>query len=208
MDQIDSDRDGYPLTQDCNDKDRDMNPGASELCNDGKDNDCDGKTDCEDEECEGDSACRRLFDVEGILSLVQENLLLFLGVVAGIVGALVAVILLMRRRRRKIPEELETVSLPGLETEILAEEEKKEKKKKEKKEKEKEVPTGKKRGIFGRFRKAKPSEEPEGPEMETEVPEEKKRGIFGRLGMKGEEEKEEEEDITSILDEDMVKGLK
>jgi hypothetical protein len=196
MDQIDIDRDGYPLTQDCNDKDPGMNPGAAELCSDGKDNDCDGKIDCEDEECEGDSACRKLFDVSIILSLVQENLFLFLGVVAGIVGALVAVILLLRRRR-KIPEELETISLSGLETEILTEE----------KEKEKGVPTEKKKGIFARLKKTKtkPPEEPEGPEIETEVSEGRKKGLFERLGAKGEEE---EEDITSILDEDMVRGLK
>ncbi|MBU7045541.1 MAG: hypothetical protein HXS54_03815, partial [Theionarchaea archaeon] len=77
--------------------------------------------------------------------------------------------------------------------------------KKEKKEKKKEVPTEKKKGIFARFRKAKPPEG-EGPEMEPEVPEERKKGLFERLSVKGEEE--EEEDITSILDEDMVKGLK
>lgn len=45
----DSDGDGYrikPCGDDCNDSDADVNPGLAEVCDDGKDNDCDGSTDC------------------------------------------------------------------------------------------------------------------------------------------------------------------
>ncbi len=58
----DGDGDGFgPVTcaggRDCNDADRTVNPGAPELCNDGRDNNCDGRSDCADVTCAGTPAC-------------------------------------------------------------------------------------------------------------------------------------------------------
>ncbi|MFP4601237.1 MAG: MopE-related protein [Persicimonas sp.] len=38
---------------DCDDTDGDVNPGMSEMCTDGVDNDCDGHIDCADSDCDG-----------------------------------------------------------------------------------------------------------------------------------------------------------
>jgi hypothetical protein len=46
---FDDDHDGYTTLEDCDDSDPDVHPGALEVC-DGKDNDCDGLTDDEDDE--------------------------------------------------------------------------------------------------------------------------------------------------------------
>ena len=51
---IDQDKDGYnaaPCGGDLDDTDPTVNPGAPEICGDGKDNDCDGHTDCDDSDC-------------------------------------------------------------------------------------------------------------------------------------------------------------
>ncbi len=47
--------DGATATTDCNDVDASINPGAAEVCDDGFDNDCDGKIDGDDPDCQGGS---------------------------------------------------------------------------------------------------------------------------------------------------------
>jgi hypothetical protein len=50
---------------DCDDTNASVNPAASEVCDDGLDNDCDGSTDCEDSDCAADEACRSCTDGDG-----------------------------------------------------------------------------------------------------------------------------------------------
>jgi hypothetical protein len=56
---IDRDGDGFgigmsdPALADCNDQDATIHPKAFEVCNDGRDNDCDGITDLADPDCSG-----------------------------------------------------------------------------------------------------------------------------------------------------------
>ncbi len=49
---VDSDDDGYPVCEDCDDNDPDVHPGADEVCSDGVDNDCNGTAD--DRDADGD----------------------------------------------------------------------------------------------------------------------------------------------------------
>lgn len=55
---IDNDGDGYTESEgDCDDDDSSVNPGASEICNDVIDNDCDGDVDGNDSECGANITC-------------------------------------------------------------------------------------------------------------------------------------------------------
>ncbi len=45
------------LSGDCDDTDAGVNPGTSEACNDGIDNDCNGSTDCSDTACMDEASC-------------------------------------------------------------------------------------------------------------------------------------------------------
>ncbi len=50
----DADGDGYTVAEgDCDDQDSAIHPEAAEVCDDGIDNDCDGLTDADDEDCAG-----------------------------------------------------------------------------------------------------------------------------------------------------------
>jgi len=49
---------------DCDDSDASVNPGAIEVCDDGKDNDCDDLLDCEDSDCTDDPACLGCTDAD------------------------------------------------------------------------------------------------------------------------------------------------
>ncbi len=56
---FDKDGDGWRAGNaggaDCNDEDGSVYPGALEICSDGRDNDCNGQSDCEDATCQGHS---------------------------------------------------------------------------------------------------------------------------------------------------------
>jgi hypothetical protein len=47
----DDDGDGYDADEDCDDGDAAIHPGATEVCDDEADNDCDGAVDADDGDC-------------------------------------------------------------------------------------------------------------------------------------------------------------
>lgn len=57
VDPHDWDHDGVPDAEDCAPQDPYSHPGATEVCDDEKDNDCDTVADCLDEECETFPGC-------------------------------------------------------------------------------------------------------------------------------------------------------
>ena len=62
---IDADGDGWDACQDCNDNDPNVFPGNMEFCGDGRDNDCNGFTDCHDNQCQHDPMCGGCPDADG-----------------------------------------------------------------------------------------------------------------------------------------------
>lgn len=63
---FDVDGDGFTSCGgDCDDTNASVNPDADEVCSDGKDNDCNGDTDCDDSNCVGDPACITCTDNDG-----------------------------------------------------------------------------------------------------------------------------------------------
>lgn len=55
---IDLDEDGYDVSNDCDDNNPNIHPGAIEICDDGLDSDCDGRTDIFDtEDCPAEGSC-------------------------------------------------------------------------------------------------------------------------------------------------------
>lgn len=58
-DEVDGDGDGWPLCNDCQDRQAGIHPGAMEICGDGIDNDCSGRAEDKDLDADGftDPAC-------------------------------------------------------------------------------------------------------------------------------------------------------
>jgi len=116
IDQIDNDQDGYTLIQDCNDQNPYIHPGAAEVCDDGIDNDCDGKIDCDDEGCAQDSSCKEFFDFSAVFSAIGMYKYFVIGAAIGVIAILFAYLGL--RMMRKQPEVREEFAFPELGEEV------------------------------------------------------------------------------------------
>jgi hypothetical protein len=180
-DQIDTDGDGYPLTEDCNDKNSRIFPGAIEICDDGIDNDCDGYVDCDDEDCAQHDACKGLIDISRILEIVTKYKFFLLGGVLGIIVVAVLTYILLKRRVR-LEEE---IGKPIEEEPIVP------------------VPEPEKEeGFFARFRRKPKEEEFIEPELPPEVEkEEEGKGFFARFRRKPKEEEFIEPELPPEVEE-------
>ncbi len=78
---VDSDQDNFPgydendcmTGNDCDDTDPSINPAASEVCDDGFDNDCDGASDCADTDCDCTSTCSVDDDCDDLNACTQDS---------------------------------------------------------------------------------------------------------------------------------------
>jgi fibronectin type III domain protein/putative metal-binding protein len=74
IDDYDDDGDGYSVNEgDCDDNNKNINPGELEICDDEADNDCDGYINCDDESCSDDSMCQ-LFNSINFDTIMEEEI--------------------------------------------------------------------------------------------------------------------------------------
>lgn len=72
----DVDRDGYSTAADCNDNDRTINPGSTQVCDRDVDTDCDGLIACADPDCSGSTDCANppdRLEFTGLPTAPQQN---------------------------------------------------------------------------------------------------------------------------------------
>ena len=61
---VNKDSDSHDACSDCDDSDYSVYPNAPEVCWDSKDNDCNGRTDCDDSACKGAVSCAKRCDAD------------------------------------------------------------------------------------------------------------------------------------------------
>jgi hypothetical protein len=204
-DQIDADKDGYPLATDCNDRRSDVSPGARENCADGQDNDCDGLIDCDDPDCEQNESCKKGIDIAGLFDIFMQNKIVILGAICGIVIALGG-FLYYRRRKTSIREEVGPPPEGPLREERVKPFWKFKKRREEgEKERKEEVVSAEKeeKGLLQFWKKEKvekeAKEEKEEKEKEKPAEEKPKKKSFWKF-KKGEEEEERGEETLGLED--------